>query len=744
MPQPEIDPELLSDFITESGELIEALDQDLVQLEHEPENLELLNGIFRAMHTTKGSGSFLGLNELMEITHAAEDALNALRKGEVKLATDTMDVLLQAVDVVRGQIDALTEGQPMAAAPQELVLALRAVGASGGAKAAAQAPDTTDQPTGERKLELDGSKMDLLPFMVDDLCSSLKDMQELLAETDHVQQRSQTSARMRQLTEELLRAADFFELEALCAEIAALDEFAAALPDCSEESLGQARPRAAGLLVVVGNRAEALRRAELITAPTETLRQRLTCAITGGTLAAEAVLDAGATAEDALRVDNVVPAAADDAPNDEEAPAEVAEEAPGAIAGDQEQATSKTDPGDRVHVEQTIRVDVARLETLLNLVGELVLQKNRVLGLARRQNQGTNTEYFTQVASDLDRVTGDLQLGVMKMRLQPLNKQFSRYPRVVRDLARNTGKQIDLLITGGETEVDKSVLEGLGDPLVHLLRNCADHGIESPEKRQAAGKDPTGKVHLSAQHEGNHVLIRIIDDGGGIDSQRVGAKAVERGLVTADELESMSPPQILQFVFAPGFSTAETVSDLSGRGVGMDVVRTNIARLNGTVNIDSVQGVSTTVSLKIPLTVAIMPAMMVGVNDALYAIPLTSIVEIVLPEEAQLSTVRGEPVMRLRERVLPVVDLRSRLEAGAPSSDDQAFAVVVALGEQYAALLVTKLIGQQEIVIKPLDDLFEQTRAVSGAMVREDGGVSLIIDVSELLKSTAARNRAAA
>jgi len=367
----------------------------------------------------------------------------------------------------------------------------------------------------------------------------------------------------------------------------------------------------------------------------------------------------------------------------------------------------------------------------------LVLQKNRVNRICRRLcSQKTHQELmdeFVQIASDLDRVTSELQLGVMKTRLQPLNKLFSRYPRVIRDLAKATGKQIELTITGGDTEVDKNVLEMLADPLVHIMRNSADHGLESAADRLESGKPETGNIYIEAAHEGNHVNVSIRDDGRGILPDKIAEKMIENGLATREEVEAMSDDQIVQHVFAPGFSTRQEASDLSGRGVGMDVVNTNVSKLNGIVDVTSKPGEGTEVSIKIPLTLAIMQAMMIEISGAIYAIPLTNIIEIVKPEAEEISTINGQPTLRLREQVIPLIDMPNHL-AIAECKTQPAFAVIVGLGQQRIGLMVHRLIGQQEIVIKPLDDLFDRGNAMSGATVLDDGGVSLIVDIATLIK----------
>lgn len=728
-----LDPEIVNDFLTEAGELLDKLDQDLVDLENAPEDPDLINGIFRAMHTIKGSASFLGLDGLTEFAHAAEDGLNMVRQGKATITSESMDHLLAAVDVLRRQMQEVADGQMPGEGPGDLITALRAIGGDGPADDTAD-PETdaqTDQAADGQMLDLPDSKKDLLPFMVDDLIQSLKHIGEVI---DHVHADSDLAAasgEMVEITGELVRSVDFFDLEQLTAEVKALDQFANALGQMNAEPLVQARPRSLALVDVLNRRAQALVQSRLIDVDSGTLLQRLVAVCNGEALPEEAQLEPDATIVAALACDGIA------APQPKLADADTtgAEDKPDAAAkadGAEQQAAG----GGSGSGESTIRVHVSRLESLLNLIGELVLQKNRVLGMTKRIKEGhvdnDTMDDMEQVASDLERVTADLQLSVMKTRLQPLSKLFSRYPRVIRDLARMTDKKINLEITGGETEVDKTVIESLGDPLVHILRNSADHGVENPQDREAAGKDPTGTIQLSARHEGQHVIIQIADDGKGIDPKALGAKAVEKGVVSQEELAAMPDSNILQLIFAPGFSTAAEVSDLSGRGVGMDVVRTNIAKINGMVDVESRPGQGTCVSIKIPLTLAIMPAMMVGVSDSLYAVPLSNVREIVRPDEQRLSTIRGQLVMRLRDRVLPLVSLNDRFHAINQTSK---FAVVVGLADQNVGLMVDRLLGQEEIVIKPLDNMFEKSNDISGATVREDGGVSLILDIAAIIES---------
>ncbi|MAX24400.1 MAG: hypothetical protein CMJ19_07835 [Phycisphaeraceae bacterium] len=731
-----INAEILLDFITESGELIDQLDQDLVRLESEAQNLDLLNQIFRGIHTIKGSASFLSLDNLTKLAHVAEDALNLLRKGQIVVTSQTMDALLESADVLRSQIDELRDGNMCSPASDALIEKLK--------KITTQQPDQAEQTEtqnteeqveeGETPLEFSASKKDLLPFMVEDFKESLQQIQELVQQSASSDHTGNIASQLVDLTEGLVRSVDFYNIDQITNEVRSLENFAHKLTDLDDHCFGQSQPRCLAMISQLFKRAEALGRERMLSIPTKNLIDRLNRSCNGEELPSEQCIPTSANIDQVLFFDGVV--------NQTVGTAKDSDTSSGA-RGNTGAAKAEKSTGSNV-AEQTIRVDVSRLEALLNLVGELVLQKNRVHSLTRRvksesADQGL-CEEATQIASDLDRVTTDLQISVMKTRMQSMSKLFSRYPRVIRDLAKATSKSINLQMEGGDTEVDKTVLEGLADPLVHILRNSADHGVETPQDRLAKGKQADGNILIRACHEGDHVLIEIKDDGKGLDAKRIGAKAMEKGLVTQEELEAMSEQAIQRLVFAPGFSTAEQVSDLSGRGVGMDVVNSNIAKLGGFVDVFSEVDKGTTVSIKIPLTVAIMHAMIVGVADETYAVPLPNLLEIVRPEETELSTIQGQPVMRLRDRVLPLVDLNQRF-GKANNGKLAPFALVVGTADENSVgLLVNELIGQQEVVIKPLDDLFDGSNAVSGATVREDGGVSLILDVAALVKSVEINN----
>lgn len=753
------EPEILQDFLTESGELLDRLEGDLVVLEQDPRDPEMLNQVFRALHTIKGSASFLALTNLVKIAHAAESALNAARNRVVVVDKAMMDLLLQAADTIKRQMGQLSAGEDLCVPDEALVKKLALIGEgqspSGSAAAATPVVETAAPvkapaaaPANSRPLVLGSGKSDLLEYLIADLNDSLARVSTLV---EHLQQARDREAghTLAEAAEALGRSVDFFECVAMKAHTTLLAEAAEFAASADDTARDQIMPRIGAMLWVLREQTEGLKNNLIIEPPTAKLVERMQRLIVGGDLS-DALLPSGATPDDALLVDGVrlaaVPGtAADDHQHTIPAPADVVAQPPqaagvSAATDHPADASKKADKHATTAIEQTIRVEVGRLETLMNLVGELVLQKNRIAAITRQiqadagTSQGTR-ESIGAAAGGLDRVTADIQIAVMRTRMQPLDKLFGKYPRLIRDLAAKTQKQIDLVIEGGETEVDKSVIEELGDPLVHLLRNSADHGIETPAQRLAAGKSEMGTLRLVARHEGGHVRVQVIDDGRGLNREKIITKAVERGLTTLEAAKELSDREVFRFIFLPGFSTAEQVSDLSGRGVGMDVVRTNIEKLKGTIELASELGRGTTINITIPLTVAILPAMMVAIGSEIYAIPLTNILEIVRPPESEVSSIGGRSVMRLRDSVLPLVHGAEvfTLPGERPNAP---FAVVLSMNDKRVGLMVTGLIGQQEIVVKPLDETQtgECKGPVSGATVRDDGGVSLIVDVAELLK----------
>ncbi len=762
------DPEIVQEFLTECGELLDALETDLITLESDA-SPELLNQVFRALHTIKGSASFLALTEMVEIAHAAESALNAARNGDAPVDQELMDMLLRAVDMIKQQMIEIGAGSALTRPDPALVAGLAAIGEG---KAPADAPGTVPEPADgaaggsgneaddDGVLRLDGAKAVLLDDFVADLDEQFARLSVQVDRLLDDAERAGVADRVLELGEGLTATIDFFEFDSMLRLTRVLLESASAASRAEGFELDQAIPRMRALLELVGTQRAGLANGRLVEPECGALLERLRTLCETGRAEDAWRLPESADSQTVLRLDGAIR----DGTNSEEQ-----QDAPGASTPEPDEAASSeaaevhaaarpvtpnsvsesdsaSSQGSRAPaIEKTLRVEVSRLESLMNLVGELVLEKNKIGELTRRVSKEHGVPHdlagpLELAGTGLDRLTGEIQVAVTRTRMQPLDKLFGKYPRLIRDLSRKTGKNLKLEIEGGETEVDRQMIEELGDPIVHLLRNSVDHGIEMPEDRLAAGKNPEGTILLRASHRGNCAAIEIRDDGKGLSRDNIGRVAIERGLTTRGELDAMADTDVFRFIFAPGFSTASEVSDLSGRGVGMDVVRTNIERLKGSIEVASTPGQGTRLLITIPLTVAIMPAMMVKLHGETYAIPLSNIIEIVRPNENELGTVLEERVLRLRGTVLPLIDGAERFDAvpGAGAigdgSDESELVVVLRAEDRTVGLLVSEVVGQQEIVIKPLDGL-ERTGPFSGATVRNDGGVSLIIDAAELIRS---------
>ncbi|MEM1184849.1 MAG: chemotaxis protein CheA [Planctomycetota bacterium] len=753
----DFDPEILQDFLTESGELLDELETELVSLEATPDDPDLINLVFRALHTIKGSASFLALTNLVAIAHASESALNAARNGQAVVDGGLMDLLLKAVDVLKIQFEELGEGSTdLTPADQPLIDRLAAIGegrqneADGDAPSDAEASSSDDASTPDAGgFTLPPEKEDLLEHFVSDVERQLDALTEHVGHLATEAERGAAGPEMTDIAEDLAATVDFFEFDPMLPVVKAIGEAAGAVASIADDAAEALGVGLGEVLGVMREQTSALKERRAPTLDAEALLTKLSAISRGEVPPEDDGQDTPASDPPAEPADEAAVGAASalsTAPEPtavpDTRPASPAA-APAAAQAAPQKAKEPARGGQGGAAEQTIRVEVSRLESLMNLVGELVLQKNRIGELAHRvaMQPGMDAELGEQIelaGGGLDRVTGEIQLAVMKTRMQPLDKLFGKYPRLIRDLSQKTGKKIALDVIGGETEVDKSVIEELGDPLVHLIRNSADHGLEPPEERIASGKSDTGTITLRAAQAGDHVVIEIIDDGRGLNRDKIAEKAVERGIVRDVDVANLSDDEVAKLIFLPGFSTADEVSDLSGRGVGMDVVRTNIENLKGSISVSTERGKGSRFTVTIPLTVAIMPAMMVAVQKEQYAIPLGSIVEIVRPEAAELTTILKERVIRLRDGVMPLMDAHELFGVIRPEEGPSPLAVVLSDGDAEMGLLVTSVIGQQEVVIKPLDGV-ESHGPVSGATVRNDGGVSLIMDVAELLRRTGGR-----
>ncbi len=627
--------EIMEDFLVEAFEMIERLDQDLVELESNPEDLDLLNRIFRVAHTIKGSSSFLNFDILTRLTHNMEDVLNKARRDELKITPDVMDVVLHSIDLMKSLLNAIRDNGTDANSGIDIddtVVRLQAIsngGAASEAEATAAAPAPEDQAVAAP--------------------SNNTNANNPLADEPDLDYAHMSGEEVEAEIERLLKKRQEADKQARAAQKA-----------------------------------------------------------NGGAAAVQ------------------TPKAPDAAPAPKPTPKPAAKK-----AGDEKAPAA--------NVEQTVRVDVKRLDHLMNLIGELVLGKNRLIKIYGDVEERYDGEKFleelNQVVASISSVTTDVQLAVMKTRMQPVGKVFNKFPRMVRDLSRELNKNIDLIISGEETELDKSIVEEIGDPLVHIIRNSCDHGVESPEIRAAAGKPETGTVKLKAYNEGNHIVIEIAYDGKGLDADMLKHKAMEKGLISEREADSMSDKEAFALIFKPGFSTAAAITNVSGRGVGMDVVKTNIEKLNGIIDIESEKGVGTTQKLKIPLTLAIIQALLVAVQEEYYAIPLASVIETVRVSQDEIYTVDGKSVLRLRDEVLPIVRLADIFKVDSVlENTSEVYVVVIGLAEQKMGVVVDYLVGQEEVVIKSLGYYLKGTEGIAGATVRGDGKITMIVDVAAMME----------
>ena len=687
--------EIVNDFIQEALELLDSLNENFIELEKNPEDKEILNTIFRAAHTVKGSAGFLGFQNIVELAHSAENILNKLRQGEITLTSEMTDYLLKTMDVLRSMIVTVSEtgneGEPpegntglikklnelsegigggkaketpaavsnsnTVAAPPETPVK-EAENASGSDKEKTKTVDSADKThnSGKKKPRSLGD------ILLEDNLISKEELEEIYKEKE--------------------------EEEHMAEKISAVPEVSAEEiphPSVSAETFPSAEEKQVSI-----------KSEEEIKPNPNAVQQKPAPAASVATKPAAAV----PTAE---------------------------------------------------IKETTIRVDIERLDNVMNLVGELVLARNRLFNISSKLEikyaDDDLSSALAQVVAGLNLVTTDLQLAVMKTRMQPVKKVFSKFPRMVRDLSRELGKDIELLISGEETELDKSVIEEIGDPLVHLIRNSVDHGIEDKEARKLNGKPEKGTIRLGAEHEGNYIIISVIDDGKGMDPSIIKRKAVEKGVIDEKTAASLSDKDALNLIFAPGFSTKDKATEISGRGVGMDVVKTNIQKLNGIIEINSTPGHGSAIILKLPLTVAIIQTLIVGIGEEVFAIPLNSVVETLRIKESTIQTIDKHEVINLRKSVLSLLRLGEEFgvtestvsSINAKSSDREIYVVVVALAEKKIGIVVDDLFGQEEVVIKSLGDYQLGYKGISGATITGDGKVVLIIDVASMIDAVSIR-----
>lgn len=765
------DEDILQDFLVEAGEILEQLSEQLVDLEQRPDDTDLLNAIFRGFHTVKGGAGFLQLSAMVDCCHVTENLFDILRNGKREVTSELMDVVLQALDTVNHQFEAISQRrEPEAAAPELIAQLERLVSCEDLLEGAAEpAPPAAPEAV---LAEAEAAASDITDDEFEQLLDAISDDAPAAPAPAAAESEEITEDEFDGLLDELHGkgkgpSAGAEPPAAAAAAPAAAgdggdgdeiteDEFEALLDQLHGSGKG---PGSAGE-VAAGEPAAA--------------------AASGGDAGADAK-PAGGGGDDLITEDEFeelldqlhgsgkapkgdqppaadkvaptegAPAAAGSKPAVKAGPAAAPQPQPSAskaaakpaAAAPRKNVAAKVEAkktaaregaaqGNVAAAETTVRVDTQRLDDIMNMVGELVLVRNRLVRLGLKSSD----EALGKAVANLDVVTADLQTAVMKTRMQPIKKVFGRFPRVVRDLARNLKKEINLELQGEETDLDKNLVEALADPLVHLVRNAVDHGIELPAVREQNGKPRVGTVVLAAEQEGDHILLSITDDGGGMDADKLRGIAVDKGILDEDAAQRLPDTEAFNLIFAPGFSTKQEISDVSGRGVGMDVVKTKITQLNGSIEIQSKLGEGSRIVIKVPLTLAIMPTLMIMLGRQTFALPLVSVNEIFHMDLTKSNVVDGQECVTIREKAIPIFHLKNWLVHGEFGTEalDEAHVVIVSVGTQRVGFVVDQLIGQEEVVIKPLGKMLHGTPGMAGATITGDGTIALILDVPSMLK----------
>ncbi len=672
-------------FLEECKEHLVNLNERLLELEKNPQDLSSLNEIFRAAHTLKGMSSTMGFNDMAVLTHHMEDVLSFLKEGVIKVEVPIIDVLFDCLDRLQMMVGNIQQGQP-AVDNTDLIEKLESIK---NRETMLQNSEADDKSTGvspeEKKREIDPEVSMPFEFNQYDL-TILREVQTRGLNAYYISVKVAPDCLMKSV-----RAFMVFKALETDGEIIKTD------PPAHDLDEGRFQDRFHLILI---NKLDE-----------DTIRQRI-----------DNISEVQAEVIRLIDIENIVR-------SDAQVAKGPAVSVPSQVVAAAEKLPDESFRGNKV--KQTVRVDIEKLDNLMNLVGELVINKGRLEQIGLTQHRSDLNEVIEQ----MERITSDLQNVVMNVRMVPIEQVFNRFPRMVRDLAKELGKEVDFVIEGKETELDRTVIDEIGDPLVHLLRNAVDHGIEYPEERRQKGKPSAGLVRLVAKHEGNNVFIEVSDDGKGLDLDLIREKAVEKGLATAQEVSNMTAAQVADFMFRSGFSTAHNITDISGRGVGLDVVKNKIESLNGDIVVDTVWGQGTTFKIRLPLTLAIIQALLVKVGDETYAIPLSSVDETTMISKADIKMVQSQEVVLLRGKVLPLVKAGDLLDSPnkQENNEDIMYVVVVRKGDKQLGIVVDSLIGQQEIVIKSLGRLLTGIPGVAGGTILGDGAVSLILDTNTLV-----------
>jgi len=670
-------------FLEESREHLQTLNRCLLDLENDPSDLSVLDEIFRSAHTIKGMSATMGFTTVAELTHEMENVLDLLRKGQLKADHSIIDTVFKCVDTLEQLVESIASGDENGLDIKPLIAKLKAI-ASGESVAEAVQPV---EPVAGNNVVLDETELEVAKK------AKAKGLQTVGVDIA-----------LREGC--LLKSARAYMAMSALEELGDVIKSTPPVEDLEKENFGLSFQ----VILVTDAEADKIQQMVLGISEIETVEVR-PCDLTE------------AQPEPAAQI-AAIPAREAAQPNP--AVKALVEEKKEKSVAVPAHADKKLKGG------QSVRVDIDKLDNLLNLVGELVINKTRLeqIGLTHRLTD------LVETIEQMDRVTTDLQAVVMKVRMVPVGQVFNRFPRMVRDLSRDLNKEVNLIIQGEETELDRTVIDEIGDPLVHLLRNAIDHGIEQPEARQAKGKDPIGEIRLIARHEGNNVIIMVEDDGNGINPDALKQKVVSKGLLSQAEVDKMDNNEAVRLVFLPGFSTAEVVTDVSGRGVGMDAVKNKIESLGGMVDVETKVNEGSRFKIRLPLTLAIIQALLVKVSEEIYAIPLGSIDSTINITPSDIKTIQNKEVILLRGQIIPIVRLNDRLNipTSAGEEPEELFVVIVHMGDQRAGIIVDNLIGQQEIVIKSLGKLLAGIKIIAGATILGNGQVALILDVGSLMQ----------
>ena len=694
-------------FIDETSEHIQSLSDNIMALESEPDNKDVVNEIFRAAHSLKGMAGTMGFKRMQHMTHDMENVFQEVRNDTIKVDSDMIDLLFQCLDAIEGYLAIIKETSDEGTNDNEAIIQKLNGFLKSAEDASAAKEETPDvKETAEETAAEDASKVGEKKFLCLDL--EEKDKKKLREVFNAGQKVYGMTVYI--CNDCLLKAARAFLVFKAVEEFAEIVVYAPSSQDIEDEKFENDFS---------------------IFVTTEEALDKVVAAAKSVSEIEDVVADAVAEEFLAEPVTDVAPVGVQTA---EEAPVAAPVAASAKPASSNSASVPKKQAGKPV-TSRTVRVDIEKLDALMNQVSELIIAKNSLVSLSSNNGVGMQNQPFQEQIEYLERITTGLHESVMKVRMVPIESVVNKFPRMIRDLSRNLNKKMELYMTGEETELDRTVVDQIGDPLQHLLRNSADHGLESAAVRKERGKPETGTITLKAFQEGNNVIIEVGDDGNGIDTEAVKAKAIERGLVTPEQAENLSQKEIIDFLFMPSFSMAKQITDISGRGVGLDVVKSNIEALGGDVEVKSVYGEGSTFTVRLPLTLAIIQALMVIIGDEKYAISLGSIVSIEDIPITDIKYVEAKEVINMRGTVIPIIRLNQLLDIDPPEEELESLTIVIiSKGEKQVGLVVDDLMGQQEIVIKSLGSFIDNsTKIISGATILGDGEVALILDVNTLM-----------